>query len=45
MHPCFKALNRQLQADQHPLSTLDCIMERLQSGQYFSKIDFTDVYL
>ena len=34
----FKALNRQLQVDQHPLPTLDCIMEHLQGGQYFSKM-------
>ena len=41
----FKALNLQLEVDQHPLATLDCIMERLQGGQYFSKIDLADAYL
>ena len=40
-----KALNRQLEVDQDPLPTLDCIMERLQGGQYFSKIDLADAYL
>jgi len=38
----FNALNEQLQIVQRPLPSLDCIMERLQSGQYFSKMVMFD---
>jgi len=41
----FKALNRNIQVDQHPLPTLDSLMENLQGGRYYSKIDLADAYL
>ena len=41
----FKALNRCIQVDQHPIPTLDILMEKLQGGQFFSKIDLADAYL
>ena len=41
----FKALNQQISVDQHPLPKLDELMEKLQGGQYFSKVDLADAYL
>jgi len=41
----FKGLNQQLQVDQHPLPSLDELMDKLRGGQYFSKIDLADAYL
>ena len=40
----FKALNQQIQVDQHPLPSLDEILEKLQGGTIFSKIDLADAY-
>ena len=39
----FKALNRCINVDQH--TTLDVLLEKLQGGQFYSKIDHADVYL
>ena len=41
----FKVLNQQLQVDQHPIPTLDSLMQSLQGGQQYSKIDLADAYL
>ena len=41
----FKALSRVIHVDRHPIPTLDMLMEKLQEGKYFSKIDLADVYL
>ena len=41
----FKALNRRISVDQHPIPTLDQLLEKLQGGQFYSKIDLADAYL
>ena len=41
----FKALNRRINVDQHPIPTLDVLLEKLQGGQFYSKIDLADAYL
>ena len=41
----FKLLNKQISVDQHPLPKLDELMEKLQGGQHFTKIDLADAYL
>lgn len=41
----FKALNRSIKIDQHPLPTLDSLLEKLQGGRFYSKIDLADAYL
>ena len=41
----FKALNRSIQVDHHPLPTLDSLLEKLQGGQFYSKINLADAYL
>ena len=30
--------------NQHPISTLDVLLEKLQGGQFYSKIDLADAY-
>ena len=40
----FKALNQRIQVDQHPLPSLDDILQKLQGGTVFSKIDLADAY-
>ena len=40
----FKALNQQIQIDQHPLPSLDEILHKLQGGCIFTKIDLADAY-
>ena len=40
-----KALNRHIQIDQHPIPTLDILIDKLQGGQFYSKIDLADAYL
>ena len=41
----FKPLNRHIQVDQHPIPTLDILMDKLQGGKFYSKIDLADAYL
>lgn len=41
----FKPLNRCIQVDQHPIPTLDILMDKLQGGKFYSKIDLADAYL
>ena len=41
----FKALNRRINVDQHPIPTFDALLEKLQGGQFYSKIDLADAYL
>jgi len=40
----FKALNRHILVNQHPIPTLDLLLEKLQEQFYF-KIDLADAYL
>ena len=41
----FKGLNRNIDVDQHPIPTLDSLLEKLQGGKFYSKIDLADAYL
>ena len=41
----FKAINRRINIVQHPIPTLDVLLEKLQGGQFYSKIDLADAYL
>ena len=41
----LKQLNRRINVDQHPIPTLDVFWEKLQGGQFYSKIDLADAYL
>ena len=40
----FKALNRVINVDRHPIPTFDMLMEKLQGSKYFSKIDLANTY-
>ena len=39
-----KALNRQIQVYQHPLHSLDVILEKLQGDHIYSNVDLPDAY-
>ena len=41
----FKGLNRNIDVDQHPIPTLDSLLEKHQGGKFYSKIDLADAYL
>ena len=41
----FKGLNRNIDVDQYPIPTLDSLLEKLQGGKFYSKVDLTDAYL
>ncbi|XP_046811262.1 uncharacterized protein K02A2.6-like [Lucilia cuprina] len=42
----FKAtLNSQIEVDRYPIPRIEDLFHKLQGGQYFSKIDLSDVYL
>ena len=41
----YKALNRLIKVDQHPIPTLDVLLNKLQGGRFYSKIDLADAYL
>ena len=41
----YKALNRSIKVDQHPIPTLDVLLDKLQGGRFYSKIDLADAYL
>jgi len=41
----YKALNKQLHVDQHPIPKIDELMNKLRGGVHFSKIDLADAYL
>ena len=41
----FKMLNQQISIDQHPLPSLEELLEKLRGGVHFSKIDLADAYL
>ena len=41
----FKGLNRNIVVDQHPILTLDSLLEKLKGGKFYSKIDLADAYL
>ena len=41
----FKAINRCINVVQHSIPTLDVLLEKLQGGQFYSKIDLADTYL
>ena len=41
----FKALNRRIQVDQHPIPTLDSLLDKLKGGQFYSKIDLANAYM
>jgi hypothetical protein len=41
----FKQLNQQISVDQHPLPTLNELLEKLQGATCFAKIDLADAYL
>ncbi|XP_053968274.1 uncharacterized protein K02A2.6-like [Anastrepha ludens] len=40
-----KGVNQQIDVDQYPLPTRECLLHTIRYGKYFSKIDLRDAYL